>query len=381
MTGREKIEAALSPDGTPEFGAVICYQSLFLRDHWEEATEAPWWYQFDADPARAAQPWLDMARCTGQDWFLLRPGHPRETQQALRTEATDAGVFQVNSVTGERTELHRPPAGGVVAPPASDETYPAYGVHDPEAMDQLLDTMLGPADAPLPDEGCFDLPRLQLAELGAEKAALSHVAGPWWHCHSLWGFSDLMLRMVEEPEVVHRACHRFLQYNLRQVRQHAAAGVRVVWIEDCMNDMISPRQYRTFSWEYVRPLVEAIREAGMLSVHYYCGRPDDRWDLLLDTGADALSLEESKKTFDIDIMAVAERVDGRMALLGNLDAIGVLEQGSDAALQAEVARQLAAGRRNKNRFVASLGSPVTPGTPLARVRRFTDLGHGMSGGG
>jgi uroporphyrinogen-III decarboxylase len=145
-----------------------------------------------------------------------------------------------------------------------------------------------------------------------------------------------------------------------------------------MSDMISPVQCRDFSLAFVRPLAEAIRAAGMLSVHYYCGRPHDRWEMLLDTGADALALEEGKKGFDIDIMQAAGIVQGRMALLGNIDAIAMMEHGSDAALQAEIARQCEAGRVNRNRFVVSLGSPVTPGTPLQRVRRYCDLVHKLA---
>jgi uroporphyrinogen-III decarboxylase len=98
----------------------------------------------------------------------------------------------------------------------------------------------------------------------------------------------------------------------------------------------------------------------------------------MDTGADALALEEGKKGFAIDIVAVADRMRGRMALLGNVDAIGLMEHGSDDDLAAEIARQCEAGRRNRGRFVVSLGSPVTPGTPLARVRQYCDLVHAWS---
>lgn len=112
---------------------------------------------------------------------------------------------------------------------------------------------------------------------------------------------------------------------------------------------------------------------GLASIYYYCGDPTGKWDALLDAGADALALEESKKGFRIDIEDVVERVAGRCAVLGNLDAIDLLEHGSEAELRAEIARQIAAGRRNGGRFVMSLGSPVTPGTPVARVRRYCDL--------
>ena len=191
----------------------------------------------------------------------------------------------------------------------------------------------------------------------------------------------LMERMIETPELVALACDRLLEHAIHSVKRSAAAGAGLIWIEDCMSDMISPNQCRDFSLKYVRPLAEAIREAGMLSVHYYCGRPGDRWDFLLDTGADALALEEGKKGFEVDMPRVAELVDGRMALLGNIDAISVMQDGSRKSLEAEIARQCAAGKRNARRFVMSIGSPVTPGTPLSRVREYCDFVHAIGGNG
>lgn len=375
MTGQEKVHRALSPEGSPSFGAVICYESLFLRDHWDELTDAPWWFQFEADPARAARPWLDMARRLGQDWYRAPLGQSRERREMLAVETAGDAAFQVNRVTGERTQLHRPPVSGAQPAPGSENQRPARDIHDPDALAALMDRLFGPPDASPADDGCLDLPRILHTELGAEKAALGHVTAPWWHCFSLWGFAELMMHMGDSPALIHRACERFLQLGVRNARQQAAAGATVVWIEDCMSDMISPAHSREFSLAYLRPLIEAIREAGMFSVHYHCGRPDDRWDLLLDTGADALSLEESKKTFEIDIMDVARLVDGRMALLGNLDAFRVLERGSEQTLRSEIARQCEAGRLNRHRFIAGLGSPPTPGTPPERVRRYCELVH------
>ena len=66
-------------------------------------------------------------------------------------------------------------------------------------------------------------------------------------------------------------------------------------------------------------------------------------------------------------------VQGRCALLGNLDAMGVLERATEDELRDEIRRQLSAGRRNGARFIMSLGSPVTPGTSVRRVRLYCDL--------
>ena len=116
----------------------------------------------------------------------------------------------------------------------------------------------------------------------------------------------------------------------------------------------------------------------MLSIYYYCGNPNDRLDLLLDSGADALSLEEGKKGFVIDIMDLAGKIDGRVALVGNFDAVHLMEKGGDDEVRAEVARQLEAGRRNGGRFIFGYGSPITPGTTTDRVQLVADMVHQLA---
>lgn len=42
-TGRGRIEVALSPEGTSEIPTVICYEGIYIRDHWSEFEAGPWW--------------------------------------------------------------------------------------------------------------------------------------------------------------------------------------------------------------------------------------------------------------------------------------------------------------------------------------------------
>jgi uroporphyrinogen-III decarboxylase len=157
------------------------------------------------------------------------------------------------------------------------------------------------------------------------------------------------------------------------VRQAAALGAAGIWIEECFTDLISPAAFEALNVPVLRQLIAEIRSAGMKSIYYYCGDPAGKWDQILSMGMDAVSLEESKKGFAIEIQEVAERVRGRCALLGNLDAVGVLQDGSDQQLRTEIARQIAVGRANRGRFIMSLGSPVTPDTPAPRVRQYLEL--------
>lgn len=51
-----KIEAAFSPGGTMQVPAVICYEGIYVRDHWRRLTSHPWWYAQIAGRRAAAGP-------------------------------------------------------------------------------------------------------------------------------------------------------------------------------------------------------------------------------------------------------------------------------------------------------------------------------------
>ena len=50
-----------------------------------------------------------------------------------------------------------------------------------------------------------------------------------------------------------------------------------------------------------------------------------------------------------------------------------MEEGSDECLRQAIAEQVEIGRRT-DKFIVSTGSPITPLAPLARIRRYIELG-------
>jgi len=372
MTGREKICAALSPEGTPEIPVVICYHGIFLRDHWDQVTDQPWWALSSSDPERHLAVYRSMISKLGEDWFRLPTGPTHGARDRIVIEPRGDGVYSVNRETGAAYRLQQPRVGGWSEEPRMMSVHPEHSPMSREEIDERLP--LGPEPdyhAPFRD-GRADVSEQLLGEFGSEKYPIQSVGSPLWRCYALWGFEGMMTALVDMPDLVEYVCQRETEIACRSVRASAALGAAGIWFEECMTDMISPDAFRRFNLPYLRQIMDTIREIGMHSVYYYCGDPTGKLDLLLDSGADALGLEESKKGFDIDIAEVAEYVDGRMPLLGNLDAIYLLEAGTEDEIRAEIARQIAAGRRNGSRFIMSIGSPVTPGTPTTRVRQYCE---------
>ncbi len=372
MTGRERIEAAFSAQGARELPAVICYESVFLRDHWAEFTRLPWWYLHVPDAQRQVQWTRDLVNTLGQDWLQMFPWTALEAQEHVTIETSGDGVYRVDRRTGRREEVRPPSTSGWTAEHIQS-VCPKHLAASPEEIDALIPSA-GNTDAdPQARDDRRKVAAALIAEFGQSVWPYRHVSAPLWKTYDLWGFDGMMTTIATRPDLVRHACERYLAMALRNVREAADHGAAGIWIEDCLTDMISPAAFSELHMPYVRRLIEEIRSAGMKSVYYFCGNPAGKWDLLLSLGMDAIGLEESKKDFQNEIEDIVERVGGRCVVLGNLDAIGVLQNGDEKSLREAIGRQVAAARRNRGRFILSLGSPPTPETPVERVRLYCDL--------
>lgn len=375
MTGRQKIEAALSKDGTPEIPAVICYEEIFIRDHWEQLVPYPWWYQQAPDIDRQMAWRREVIGRIGQDWFVLPDFYSSGRRQHLTVDAREEGVFLLDDRTGKRTRLTKPEIAGWSVAGGLHSVKRKRLAETLSEIDEMIPVSSSAEPKRVMADGRDDLASSLLGDFGATVYPIRHVASPLWCTYQLWGFEGMMTMIADRPDLVKHSCRRFLARSINAVREAAATGAAGIWIEECMTDMISPEAFASLCVPFVHPLVEEIRAAGLKSIYYFCGNPAGKWKHLLSVNADALSLEESKKGFKINISDVVRRVKGRCTLLGNLDAINLLPSATEENLRSEISRQIAAGRRNGSRFIMSLGSPVTPGTSVQRVRLYCSLVH------
>ena len=379
MTGRERIEAALSGDGAREIAAVICYEHLYIRDHWDELTPLPWWYQHAPDVARQVAWRRQVMPRIGQDWLEVPVCRPAAERQYLDIEERAHGVFLVDRRSQREQRLARPRVSGWTGTEQVASLHPASLAESAEEVDAWLSSQAAQGLQTSIADGSGDL-AARLLQGFADLYPVHIVESPLWRLYYLWGFEGLMTMVGSRPDLVAYACRGALDLSIAEARRAALMGAAGIWIEECLTDMISPQAFATLNAPFVADLVRAIRADGMHAIYYFCGNPAGKWDQIMAAGADALSLEESKKGFVLDIADIVARVQGRCTVLGNLDALVLLERGSEAELRAEIARQIAAGRRNGSRFIMSLGSPATPGTTAERVRLYCDLVHELGSG-
>lgn len=378
MTGRDSIRAALSGEGARDIAAVMCYPGIFIRDHWSQCTAAPWWHIHITDIDQQIAWRSEFLEHTGCDWIEVEPFYSADDLQYITLDVRADGVYRIDARSDQAERLAPPCVSGWAEGSIPVSVHPHELALSIDAIDAQIH-LVPKSDRDDAATSGRDALAHAVATRFPDHYRLANVSSPLWRTYNLWGFEGMMQMIATQPELVQYACERCLQDELQWIAQAQWLGADGIWIEDCLTDMIHPRDYAQFNLPYLRRITEAIRSGGMQSIHYYCGNPAGKYHLLMDTGADGLALEEGKKGFQIDIEEVVERANGRCAVLGNLDAIGVLEQASDEVLQHEIAHQVAIGKRNRSsqgsRFIMSTGSPVTPRTPIERVRRYSDIAH------
>ncbi|HID07624.1 MAG TPA: hypothetical protein EYP10_10830, partial [Armatimonadetes bacterium] len=347
-----------------DIAVVIPYLGIFVRDHWYELTELPWWCQLFMSEVQAHQFIAQFREKVPIDWINLLPIQPDDWWREHRITVVDDGCILLTNIrTGNERAFQRPCVGGEARIPADT------GISSREEIDRII------PDGISDTQGELIRYRIDaIRRIAPDIAIVSGISAPTWTVYNILGIERTLMAFIAEPQLITSIAERRLRYTCQLAEVLISAGIDVIWLEDCLTsrDMISLEHFRRFVVPFVKSLIAHIRALDGRVVYYFCGDVSDRLDDLIAMQPSALAFEEGKKTFTIDIGEVAERVAGRCCIFGNLDAINVLEMGDDALLQREVESQVRIGMQHY-RFVMSLGSPVTPKTSISRVRQYVEL--------
>ena len=368
MNGKRKMLSSIANGLHEDFPVVIPYVGIFLRDHWEEVTDRPWWtfYGHDLDA------WLkveeDLQAKLPMDWIECGMCPSAERRSRYRVRGDGGSAVLVDALSGKAEDvIQRPPVGGTHIPIEREPT-----IRSVEEVDDHVDVIDWRA---LIRSGMLDYVKMVAEKFGPRKFLCASIGTPYWTALcSYFGLKGMMTYLIRRPGLVERVLTRLKERAVEQLKAYADAGIDGIWVEECLSSAneISLGHFQKFVLPYDVELISEIRRLGMKSIYYPCGKMDDRLGLAIDAKPDCISLEESKKGFKIDIARVDEMVAGRACIFGNLDAIWILQDGTREAIRDEIRRQIDVGRRH-GKFVMSLGSPVTPKTPLSRVKEYIDI--------
>jgi uroporphyrinogen decarboxylase len=133
-------------------------------------------------------------------------------------------------------------------------------------------------------------------------------------------------------------------------------GIDGVFIADpnASGDMISKRHYEELALPRFTELLTRLAPYGKLTLLHICGDIADRLDLVARSGVQMISLDSK-----VDIAEAKAIVNGALALAGNVDPVGVMEDGTPDDVYV-------AARRCIEQAEGSAGFMLMPGCGVSR---------------
>ncbi len=200
--------------------------------------------------------------------------------------------------------------------------------------------------------------------VGKERLIEGWIEGPCAEAADLRGINTLMMDFYEDPAFVRDLFEFALDMEVRFARAQVEAGAELIGVGDAAASLVGPQLYNEFVWPYEQRLVDALHGMGALVRLHICGNTRPILDGMGKLGCEIV---------DLDWMAPLDEARAAMGadqvLLGNLDPVAVLRNGTADDVRAAVAE---CHRQAGPRFIVGAGCEIVRDTPIENLQALCD---------
>lgn len=186
-------------------------------------------------------------------------------------------------------------------------------------------------------------------------------------------FTKIKKMMFAEPAVLHALLDKLADSVIDYLNAQIAAGAQAVMVFDTWGGVLSPRDYKLFSLQYMEKIVAGLTrsyDGKTIPVTLFTKNGGMWLEDIAATGCDALGLD-----WTIDIADAKRRVGDKVALQGNMDPS--MLYADKARIEEEVATILA-GFGQGSGHVFNLGHGIHLDVPPENAGVFVDAVHRLS---
>jgi MtaA/CmuA family methyltransferase len=200
--------------------------------------------------------------------------------------------------------------------------------------------------------------------VGRDKIVEGWVEGPCAEAADLRGINTLMLDFFDDPAFVRDLFEFVVEMELRFAGAQVAAGADVVGIGDAAASLVGPKIYHEFVWPFEKRLVAGLRALGARVRLHICGNTRFCLEDMARLGCDIVDLDSLSP-----LAEARERMGPRQILLGNLNPVTVLREGT----REEVTRALEECHRAAGAaYIVGAGCEIPRDTPAENVVALAD---------
>jgi len=226
----------------------------------------------------------------------------------------------------------------------------------------------------------MDAVRMIRKELKGEVPLIGFSGSPWTLATymieggSSKAFTKIKNMMYSEPQTLHLLLDKLADSVISYLNGQIAAGAQSVMIFDTWGGVLTPRDYKDFSLQYMAKIVDGLtrhNDGRQVPVTLFTKNGGMWIEAIAATGCDAIGLD-----WTIDIADAKARVGDKVALQGNMDPS--ILYGSKERIEQEVATILKGFGHGETGHVFNLGHGIHPDVEPEKAVHFVECVHRLS---
>ncbi|MEM9142919.1 MAG: uroporphyrinogen decarboxylase family protein, partial [Bacteroidota bacterium] len=209
--------------------------------------------------------------------------------------------------------------------------------------------------------------RMTKRKLNDDVPLIGFAGSPWTLlCYCVQGQGSKTFDKAKElcftqPGIAHELLQKITDTTIAYLKAKVAAGVNAVQVFDSWGGMLSPEDYRTFSWQYIQQIVDALK--GMAPTIVFGKGCWFALGEMARSGASALGVDWTCSAKNARYLS-----GGQITLQGNFDPARLLSP--PAEIKKMVTKMI--NEFGKDRYIVNLGHGILPNIPVENAKAFID---------
>ncbi|MEA1928603.1 MAG: uroporphyrinogen decarboxylase family protein [Candidatus Auribacterota bacterium] len=289
-----------------------------------------------------------------------------KAMKALVEQYSPDVIFQLMDLTLEANALGRFTLFPVRDPssiPTPEESFEIADLKELKKIDIAADSRM---------QGYLTTMKLMAEELPKDVLRASYITGPFTLAALILGAERAAMATIRKKDTLHALCEFSVKIAEKYMRLQIDAGAQVLCILEPTGGMLSPQQFQEFSGDYIKGLIERMKDTAANIVLHICGNTMHIIDLMLETGADGISLD-SRET-GVDLVVVAEKTPEEVVVIGNISPTEIMLLAGPGRVKSAVEELMDTMKTYPN-FILSTGCDLPQAVPLENLSAFMEAGR------
>ncbi|MCJ7690091.1 MAG: hypothetical protein MUO60_12315 [Clostridiaceae bacterium] len=171
-----------------------------------------------------------------------------------------------------------------------------------------------------------------------EKAIIFSISDAFSRPRKLIGMENLLLNYISNPDFINELVNISLEYTYKLIEEANKIGVDIFVSGDDYADknssLMSPKHFEKFILQGLTKIVSKVHQVGSKYIKHTDGNINGIFEMLISSGIDGLHPIDPNA--GMDILKIKKKYGEKICLIGNVNCITTLVEGSPESVKEEV---------------------------------------------